>query len=214
MTSEPYEIPLFPLNVVMFPGMTVPLHIFEARYRRMIGRCLEDETAFGIVYGTDEGFAEVGCATDVTALLERFPDGRMNILTKGVRRLRILGHFADASSLTPPDGQPLIVGLAEAFEDEEETVTPGLLQKVVQAYGEALRMVSGWAALGTIQGLAPEALSFAVAAQLGLPPEDKQAILEMRSVSARLERVLHVLDRSLPGIREMKRRTGGNGHFG
>ena len=214
MENGPFRIPLFPLNVVMFPGMTLPLHIFEERYRLMIGRCIEEKTAFGVVYGTDEGFAEVGCATVVAALLERFPDGRMNILTKGDRRLRVIEHFTEASRLTLPDSLPLIVGLAEAFEDEAEEVPSGVFQGVLRLYGEALRLVSGWTSLQAIQGLTPEALSFVVAAQLGLAPEDKQAILEMRSVSARLERLLHVLDRSLPGIREMKRRTGGNGHFG
>ena len=75
-------------------------------------------------------------------------------------------------------------------------------------------MTAGWTYLEPLRRATPDALSFMVAAQLGMEPDDKQAVLEMRSVNARLERVAHVLERSLPGIREMKRRLGGNGHFG
>lgn len=214
MPNETREIPLFPLHVVMFPEMALPLHIFEERYRRMISACIASSSEFGIVYGTDEGFSEVGCAAVVTALIERFPDGRMNILTRGTRRLRVLEHFTDASRLTLPDSRPAILALTEWVEDEDESADPATFERVLQRYGEALRLVAGWAALQTIREITPARLSFVAAAQLGLEPEDKQAILETRSVQARLERILCVLEGSLPGIREMKRRTGGNGHFG
>ena len=210
--NESREIPLFPLNVVLFPGMTLPLHIFEERYKLMINECLEEESEFGVVYGTDEQFAEVGCAARVTEVIERFPDGRMNILTKGTRRFRVIESFHDPS--LPPDSKPCLSAVAEAFEDEDAEADPEVFERVSRFYGEALRLTAGWPYLETIRRVTPDALSFMVATQLGMGPDDKQAVLEMRSVNARLDRVANVLERSLPGIREMRRRIGGNGHFG
>ncbi|MSS72251.1 MAG: ATP-dependent protease [Candidatus Latescibacteria bacterium] len=210
--NELREIPLFPLNVVLFPGMTLPLHIFEERYKMMINACFQEASEFGVVYGTDEQFSEVGCAAAVTAVIERFPDGRMNILTKGVRRFRVIERFRDPS--LPSGSKPCLRAMAEAFEDEDEATDPELFERASQLYGEALRLTAGWTYLDPIRHATPDDLSFMVAAHLGLEADDKQAVLEMRSVNARLERVANVLERSLPGIREMKRRQGGNGHFG
>jgi Lon protease-like protein len=192
--------------------MALPLHIFEARYRAMISACIEEGSEFGVVYGTDEQFSEVGCAAAVTALIERFPDGRMNILTKGVRRFCVVERFHDPAL---PSGDPSCIrARVEAFEDEEETTDPDLFEKASRLYGEALRLTAGWTYLEPVRRATPDDLSFMVAAQLGMEPGDKQAVLEMRSVNDRLEHVTSVLERSLPGIREMKRRLGGNGHFG
>jgi len=212
--NEPFQIPLFPLNLVLFPGMVLPLHIFEERYKRMVLACREEESEFGVVWGADGAFAEVGCAAAVTTLLERFPDGRMNILAKGSRRFRVIESFPDPSAHLPPDSKPLFLGVVEPFEDEEAEADPEVLERASRFYGEALRLTAGWVHLESIRRATPDALSFAVAAQLGMELEDKQAVLEMRSVNARLGRVAHVLERSLPGIREMRRRIGGNGHFG
>lgn len=214
MSLEVRQIPLFPLNLVMFPGMVLPLHIFEERYRMMIGRCTMEETSFGIVYGSDEDFSTVGCEALVTGLLERFPDGRMNVLTRGLGRLRVQDHFEDSSGLASPESKPLIVGLVADYDDDEGEADPEIYGEVLRSYGEALRLVSGWSAREALRGITPEALSYTVPAQLSLEPAEKQAILEMQSTSARLDRVRQVLKMSLPGIRQLKRRTGGNGHIG
>jgi Lon protease-like protein len=212
--NESHEIPLFPLNVVLFPGMTLPLHIFEERYKLMINECLEEESEFGVVYGTDEQFAEVGCAARVTAVIERFPDGRMNILTRGARRFRVIESFRDPSPRLPLDSKPCLSAVVEAFEDEDAEADPEVFERASRFYGEALRLTAGWPYVEAIRHVTPDALSFMVATQLGMGHDDKQAVLEMRSVNARLERVASVLERSLPSIREMRRRIGGNGHFG
>lgn len=194
--------------------MVLPLHIFEERYKLMINECIEEESEFGVVYGMDGQFAEVGCAAAVTAMIERFPDGRMNILTKGTRRFRVVECFNDPSPRLLPGSKPCVEAMVEAFEDEDEAADPDIFERASQFYGEALRLTAGWPYLESIRHATPDALSFRVAAQIGMELDDKQAVLEMRSVNARLERVANVLKRSLPGIREMKRRLGGNGHFG
>src|SRR5436305_7940362 len=86
------DFPLFPLGIVALPGEAVPLHIFEERYKTMMNQCLRDETEFGIVWLSDEGLRENGCACRIERVLERLDDGRMNLLARGTRLLRVLGR--------------------------------------------------------------------------------------------------------------------------
>src|SRR5947209_10083568 len=86
------EFPLFPLGLVALPSEYVPLHIFEQRYRVMINDCLERECEFGIVWMSDDELKPVGCACRIERVLERMPDGRLNILTRGTRPFRLLSR--------------------------------------------------------------------------------------------------------------------------
>lgn len=83
------RIPLFPLETVLFPGTALPLHIFEERYREMIGECLRDEKEFGVVRAEQEQMALVGCTAKIMRVMERYDDGRMDILCEGERRFEI-----------------------------------------------------------------------------------------------------------------------------
>src|SRR5688572_10695505 len=90
MPDADSELPLFPLGIVALPTELVPLHIFEERYRTMIGECLERETEFGIVWLSDDGLRPIGCACLVDRVLERMPDGRLNIVVRGTRPFRVI----------------------------------------------------------------------------------------------------------------------------
>src|SRR4029077_5188354 len=83
------DFPLFPLGLVALPSELVPLHIFEERYKAMMARCLEEESEFGIVGLADDGLREIGCACEIAEVLERLPDGRLNLVARGKRALRI-----------------------------------------------------------------------------------------------------------------------------
>ena len=83
------RFPLFPLGLVLLPGELVPLHIFEDRYKQMIGECLDEEREFGILWLADDELKEVGCAARITRVLERFDDGRLNILVEGTTPFRL-----------------------------------------------------------------------------------------------------------------------------
>src|SRR5262245_38707008 len=83
------DFPLFPLGIVALPSELVPLHIFEERYKAMVARCLEEESEFGIVWLADDGLRAVGCACKITEVLERFEDGRINLVAQGTRAFRI-----------------------------------------------------------------------------------------------------------------------------
>src|SRR5690606_17626837 len=90
MAEAEQELPLFPLGIVALPHELVPLHIFEERYKTMIGECLDREAPFGIVWLSDDGLRHVGCACLIEEVLERLPDGRMNILCRGTQPFRVL----------------------------------------------------------------------------------------------------------------------------
>ena len=83
-------LPLFPLQVVLFPGALLPLHIFEDRYKEMIGEAIKDQTEFGILLATGQGLASIGCTAAVERVLREYPDGRLDILTRGRRRFELL----------------------------------------------------------------------------------------------------------------------------
>jgi ATP-dependent protease La (LON) substrate-binding domain len=108
---KPIRIPLFPLNVVLFPGCRLPLHIFEHRYRVMVRRCLGEEIEFGIILATDKGVATVGCTAAITQRLKEYPDGRVEILTEGRSVFRVV---AGASGIdTHGDVGRLLVNRAD-----------------------------------------------------------------------------------------------------
>src|SRR2546430_17290417 len=112
--------PLFPLGMVALPSEVVPLHIFEERYKTMIAECLDGESEFGIVWLSDEGLRPIGCACEITEVLERMDDGRMNILTRGTRPFRVLER---QDALPYPAGEvEFLEGRAEGVD--EDTLRP------------------------------------------------------------------------------------------
>lgn len=198
-----FELPLFPLDMVLLPHRRVPLHIFEDRYKLMINECQENNTEFGMVWGSDTEFCDMGCAARVVHVINRFPDGRMNIVVEGTRRIRVLNH---------QEIHPYISGTVQDVEDDDESYDLDLGNRVKTLYEEALKLSLGWpASKPSVMELGH--LSYAVAANLSLPLSDQQALLENTSVNARLKTVAQILDTALENLREIKRRTGGNGHL-
>ncbi len=203
--NDPLELPLFPLdNVVLLPFKRLPLHIFEERYKQMINMCIEEETEFGIVWGSDDDFREIGSAALVTDLIARSEDGRMNIVTQGTRRFQVLEQL---------DIHPYITGIVEEIDDEPEVPDQTLGNQVQDLYREALKLSLGWFKPKKEEEIDLAELSYVVAASLNLPLPEQQTILEMRSANERLQTVSKILKEALKGIREVKRRTGGNGHL-
>jgi hypothetical protein len=121
-------LPLFPLQIVALPGATVPLHIFEERYKTMVGDCERNGTEFGIVLAKDGGIVNAGCTVMVETVLERYPDGRFDILTRGHRRFLIRSIDQSLDWLR---------GEVEYFDDDDFTpVTPHLRDKAVASFRE------------------------------------------------------------------------------
>src|ERR1700750_1053783 len=171
------DFPLFPLGIVALPHEIVPLHIFEERYRTMIGECLERGSEFGIVWAADDGRATIGAAVEIAEVLERMEDGRMNILTRGTRPFRIVDE---------QDDLPYPAGTVEFLTDKDETADAGTAESAHVAYNELVEQAPD-------RTLEPEELdamsAYQMAATVDFGLEAKQGLLDLRSENARLRLV-------------------------
>jgi Lon protease-like protein len=191
--SETLErFPLFPLGLVLIPHELVPLHIFEERYKLMIGECVENDREFGIVWLSDDGLKEVGCSARISRVLERFDDGRMNVLVEGTSPFRLLRRIDDL---------PYPAGDVELLEDDESADR--------DAAETARRRYADLVAEVTDERPESEALArldaYGMAATLDVALEAKQTLLELRSEQGRLERLEGLFAEALGRIRHAER---------
>lgn len=216
------ELPLFPLPLVLFPGVPLPLHIFEPRYRQMLRDVRASNNLFGVSY-LDESAAQsgerphvghVGCAAEVVEV-QTLPDGRSNILTVGLIRYRVEAYVET--------DEPYIVGRVSFFEDdvEDEELLAARARQVTELFvriAQAVRIINDErAALPELPETEPERLSFLVAGAMELEAEAKQELLEMRSSLERLRRLRELLARAVTNYEERARMhtiAKGNGHGG
>jgi Lon protease-like protein len=172
------RFPLFPLGIVLLPSEVVPLHIFEERYKLMIGECLESEGEFGIVWLSDDGLKEVGCTARVTQVLAEMDDGRMNILVAGGRPFRLLRRIDD---MPYPAGDVELLGDDPAGED-----APELMAEAHERYGDLVEQVTDERpSADDLEDLD----AYGMAATIEFDARSKQELLELRSERARLEHV-------------------------
>jgi len=195
--------PLFPLGLVLLPGEAVPLHIFEERYKVMIGECLDAEREFGIIWLADDALKDVGCAARITRVLERFDDGRLNIVVEGTTPFRLERRIGD---LAYPAGD---VELLDDDPDADEAA----LERTRSAYADLIEQV-------TDTRPDPETLAelgaYGMAATLDIALPAKQALLELRSEFARLEQLEALFAEAAKRIKTAARvaeQASGNGHL-
>ncbi|MGH2986221.1 MAG: LON peptidase substrate-binding domain-containing protein [Solirubrobacterales bacterium] len=208
MEGEAVELPIFELPLVLLPGELLPLHIFEDRYKRMIGRCLEHGEPFGVVFHDAEGGARrIGCEARVTEVTERFDDGRLNIVVTGERPFRVLDRF-EAPEFPAGEVTPVDPAAAESDPEPPESDAPSSAR---DAFAALVERVGGEAP----DRAALEALdSYGLAARVELPPETKQRLLELRSEPERmtvLARALGTLLDTVARSREIAERARMNG---
>lgn len=207
------DLPLFPLNTVLFPRMALPLHIFEPRYQEMMTRCIRERIGFGVLLITDG--PEVGDGAETVTVgtvarivnVDEMDDGRMNMLTMGMVRFRLLKTY---------DHHPYMSGDIEKFEDEmgDTNVLPKLTRQVHRSYinyvAELSELMDEEDRPGQIVApFDPQVLSYTIASNLQVPNEDKQALLELETVQERLARELEMLEaeRSFLGRVKLMRET-------
>lgn len=200
------RIPLFPLGLVLLPGMSLPLHIFEERYKQLIAECLQESAPFGIVWFDGQTIRSVGCTARVINVLHRYEDGRMDILTRGERRF-----FTEALV----EEKPYIEADVRFIEDAEATDDSA----AYEAARTLLAKLSGAGHLAeTIEALDVESaqeLSFAIPAIEGFTHSERQRFLEMTSSSERLQKGVQALTGILERVRvtnQVQKIIGGNGH--
>ena len=196
-------LPLFPLDVVLLPGSPLPLHIFEPRYKEMIGECLADKAPFGVVRAQENGIAYVGCTAEIVAVTKKYSDGRLDLVAEGRKRFEVLElnqerSFLRAEVLLVPDepGSPAQEEAARAIEFHRQILSlAGAAQDLSQ----------------TDRG----PLSFRLAGSLPLDLDFKQNLLAMRSEGERIRTLAAYLESILPALRHAARargKAGGNGH--
>ncbi|HWF51011.1 MAG TPA: LON peptidase substrate-binding domain-containing protein [Solirubrobacteraceae bacterium] len=179
------DFPLFPLSLVALPGELIPLHIFEERYKTMMNECLEDDGEFGILWLSDDGLRENGCACEIDRVLERTDDGRMNILTRGTRPFRVLERR---------EHLPYPAGTIEFLADREETADETLLAQAHEVYADLVKRATDREA--DIEELATMG-AYAMAATVDFGLDAKQGLLDLRSENARLRLVTRLFRAAL-----------------
>jgi Lon protease-like protein len=197
------EIGLFPLELVLLPGERVPLHIFEDRYRDLIGECLSEGNEFGLILENEDGLREVGTRTAVVELIDTFDDGRMNVLVEGRDRFRVV-------ELT--EGRSYMTAEVEPLEDDGETPSPDETEQAVAVF----RRLVAVAEADEIEE--PDAgsplLSFELASRVDFGHDLKQELLELRSEQLRLKRLSELLEQAVEALvreRDVRQRASGNG---
>ena len=200
-------LPLFPLEqVVLFPGMSLPLRIFEERYKVMIGRCLEEESEFGIVWVADDGLRSIGCACEIAEVLERMPDGRMNLVARGTRPFRIEAR---------QDELPYPAGTVEFLADPVEEPDPEARDDAHAAYAELVEQATDRTPdREEIANMT--AYEMAATVEFGL--DAKQGLLDQRSEAERLRLVAKLFRAAIKRLDFVERaqsraRSNGKVHF-
>ncbi|MEO8290512.1 MAG: LON peptidase substrate-binding domain-containing protein [Gaiellaceae bacterium] len=196
------EIGLFLLNLVLLPGEQAPLHIFEPRYRELIGECLEGDGEFGLVLADEDGIREIGCRAGVIEVIERFPDGRLNVVVEGRERIRI----AEVTK-----GHSYMTAEVEDLDDDDEAPTEEEVEECLAAYQ---RVVS--AAEADLEDLDFDAdsIAYQIAARVDFGTEVKQGLLELQSERERVLRLAPMLEQAAEAVqrdREIRERASGNG---
>lgn len=203
-------LPIFPLELVLLPGAILPLHIFEPRYREMIGECLTQKREFGVVRvetrteTKEQRLADIGCTAQITSVAKTYDDGRLDILVRGSQRFEILRVDTSRAFL-----QADILNL----HDESAPSTADDMTRAIALHGEIL----------TLAGAQPESsatiqeglLSFHLASSLPLDLDFKQHLLETRSESERIHALIAFFESILPNLRratQVRKKAGGNGH--
>ncbi len=215
------ELPLYPLPLVLFPGMPMPLHIFEERYRKMLADIRAGDNLFGLSYfdsnSSDKDVppaGHIGCVAEVTET-QALPDGRSNVLAVGVVRYQVEAYVER--------GDPYLVVRANYFEDDEEdeaalAANSREVAAMFMRVANAIRVINDERGnLPDISDTDPQKLSFLVAAAMEIEVETKQELLELRSTTERLSRLRDLLERVVTGYEERARLHGiakRNGHGG
>ncbi|HUL16803.1 MAG TPA: LON peptidase substrate-binding domain-containing protein [Terriglobales bacterium] len=202
---RPDRIPLFPLNVVLFPGAGLPLHIFEPRYRRMIHECVENKSEFGMLLAIPNGIAGTGCTAEILEVSRRYYDGRLDIVTVGRAPFRVVELF---------DDDPLLEGNVDYLEDRPSPIEVRIRRQLFELYETCHTIVFGDYPRDTQEESEIE-LSYLIADKLPLDLVWKQRILELRTETERQERLVAYLREWAPHLQKVeavRRSEGGNGH--
>jgi Lon protease-like protein len=196
------ELGLFPLGIVLLPTEQIPLHIFEDRYQELIRECLEEEREFGLVYADDSGLREIGTRAAVTEVLDRFDDGRMNVVVEGRERFRLL---------EVTEGRSFHTGRVEPVADDGDRADSGDAARAVELFHRLVKLTGADVEEPPLDSAQ---LSFALAGRFEFAPELKQRLLALTSERRRMQLLAELLEGAAVAVerdREIAGRAQGNG---
>ena len=209
LSKNPKQIPIFPLGLVLLPEMTLPLHIFEERYKIMINECLKRGETFGIVFFDGQKIHKVGCTARIVEVLKQYDDGRMDIVVQGIERF-----YMDQTD----ESRPYLVSDILYIDDIEEPTNAedhAMLHKVIELL-KILDQMDGHAAESDrFADIDLKKLSFVIPGAEGFSLEERQRFLEMTSARERFEKGLKVLEKVIARVkinREVLEIVGSNGN--
>ncbi|MGH9770696.1 MAG: LON peptidase substrate-binding domain-containing protein [Candidatus Acidiferrales bacterium] len=203
--AKPNRIPLFPLDVVLLPSMSLPLHIFEERYKLMIQRCLDEHLGFGMVLASGHNVASVGCIAEIIRRIKDYPDGRVDILTEG----RSVFHLTQVL-----EEKQYYEGIVEYPDEVDSPLDPSQEARLIELLQQCYALLFGQPWADPEPGPS-NILAYRMAARLPIELKERQALLEMRAEGDRREFLLAWLVQFLPklaGRQRARQRAGGNGH--
>ena len=196
------ELPLFPLNLVLLPGMNLPLHIFEERYKLMIGRCIEKEAPFGILLiseGQEVGGGaipvDVGTSARVRQV-EKLEGGQMNLVVRGERRFRMVKNLGES---------PYLIAHVKYLPEEEGPLTKEVLERTQGLFMDYTKGLTGLRGGWVMEAKIPQdsnRLSYAIAQYLELPRRLRQRLLEVPTTAERLTQEIPLLEREVEWVKE------------
>ncbi len=188
-------LPIFPLDLVLLPGVSLPLHIFEPRYKEMIAECLQEKKPFGVVRASSDGVADIGCTAEIMSVLKKYDDGCLDILTRGVERFEVIEVNEDRPFL---QAEVAVVHDEDGPQDKAKKPPSEMVAQAVRLHAEIAKL-AGAEPSGPDEHAAN--LSFLLAGSLPLDLDFKQSLLSTLSESKRLQAIVGYLEAILPGLR-------------
>ena len=202
---HPDRLPNIPLQVVLYPGEVLPLHIFEDRFKELISQSIKEETPFGVVLFRDGTMEEMGCTARVSRVTEEFEDGKMDIVVTGEARFRISEVFRTEVFPTAE---------IEMVQDEKGTSDDKLVERVIAQHIKLLELAGRTPAPTMYQER--NTLSFFIAHNAGLNLDQKQMVLELSTEQSRISFLIQHLEHFIPAVEEaesVRQKVRSNGHF-
>jgi ATP-dependent Lon protease len=199
------SLPLFPLNLVLYPNEQLPLHIFEERYKDLTQYCLEHDVPFGIVRSENDTLAEIGTTARIQRVVNRYEDGRLDIAVRGEERFRLLEIHEEKSYYTAD---------VSLLEEEDEALDPSLKERAITQHMKLLELAGRTVRPDLYKDV--EHLSYVLARNAVLDGEQKQEVLKRSSENERIQYLIRHFEALIPRVEQkedVSRRIRSNGHF-
>ena len=198
------DLPLLPLGNALYPGERIPLHVSEPLFREMIDRCIEDELPLGVVFMRDGKLANIGSTALIKRVLNRYEDGRLDILIRGEERFQVVDLFGN---------KPYLTASADRVVEPDEELDQTQIERVITQHMRFLELAGYKVRPAAYQGV--RYVSFVIGANAGLEPEQKQKLLETLSERERIDYLARHFEDLLPRIErqeDLRRKIMSNGY--